>query len=88
MARAMGGDLWLVGVQPDLRMMMERSEQDEVLGDDHVFRGKGEAIARVYPQLDTGVCRTCPAQIFQECRRSLPDGTPREQPDAARPGAA
>jgi SulP family sulfate permease len=76
--RAMGGDLWLVGVQPDLTTMMRRSQQDEVLGDDHVFRGKGEAIATIYPTLDPEVCRTCPAQIFQECRRALPDGTPRD----------
>ena len=63
--RAMGGDLWLVGPQPDLLTMMRRSEQDEVLGDDHVFRGKGEAIASIYPTLDSDICRTCPAQIFR-----------------------
>jgi SulP family sulfate permease len=86
--RALGGDLWLVGVQPDLTTMMRRSQQDEVIGDDHVFRGKGEAIARIYPRLDPEVCRSCPAQIFQECRRTLPDGTPREHADADQPDRA
>ena len=80
--RAMGGDLWLVGAQPDLMTMMRRSQQDEVLGEDHVFRGKGEAIASIYPTLDSDICRTCPARIFQECRRTLPDGTPREDTTA------
>lgn len=75
--REIGGDLWLVGVQPDLASMLQRSEQDAVVGDDHVFRHKGEALRTIYDHLDSDICRDCPARIFQECHERLPDGTPR-----------
>ncbi len=79
--RALGGSLDLVGVQPDLVTMLRRSEQDEVIGADHIHARKSEAIAAVYPRLDSEICRDCPVQIFQECRRALPDGSPRRDPD-------
>ena len=75
--RLMGGDLYLVGVQPDLATMLRRSEQDLVIGADHVFARKGEALAAIYPRLDSAVCRECPVRIFRECHGPLPDGSAR-----------
>ncbi len=75
--RAMGGGLYLVGVQPDLAMMLRRSEQDEVIGAENIFARKGEALAAIYPRLDSDICRDCTVRLFRECHESLPDGTPR-----------
>ncbi len=75
--RALGGGLYLVGVQPDLATMLHRSQQDEVIGADHVFARKGEALAAIYPRLDPDICRECTVRLFRECQEALPDGTPR-----------
>jgi SulP family sulfate permease len=84
--RALGGDFYLVGVQPDLATMLHRSQQDEVIGADHVYLRKSEAIAGIYPRLDSDICRDCPARIFQECQDVLPDGTPRARETEAAGG--
>ncbi|MFN3543574.1 MAG: SulP family inorganic anion transporter [Thiobacillus sp.] len=75
--RKLGGGLYLVGVQPDLCEMLKRSGQVDTVGEDQIFRHKGDAIAAIYPRLDPEICRTCTARIFRECHVALPDGTPR-----------
>ncbi|MEW6591115.1 MAG: SulP family inorganic anion transporter [Pseudomonadota bacterium] len=75
--RKLGGGLYLVGVQPDLCEMLKRSGQVDTVGEDQIFRHKGDAIAAIYPRLDSAICRTCTARIFRECHIALPDGTPR-----------
>ncbi|MDP1645481.1 MAG: SulP family inorganic anion transporter [Thiobacillus sp.] len=76
--RKLGGGLYLVGVQPDLCKMLRRSGQVDTVGEDQIFRHKGDAIQAIYPRLDSEICRTCTARIFRECHIALPDGTPRE----------
>lgn len=75
--RRIGGGLYLVGVQPDLCDMLQRSGQVETVGEEQIFRHKGDAIRTIYPRLDNEICRNCTARIFHECRAALPDGTPR-----------
>lgn len=75
--RKMGGGLYIVGVQPDLCEMMKRSGQVDSVGEEQIFRRKGEAIRSIYPRLDAEICRTCTARVFRECHIALPDGTPR-----------
>ena len=75
--RRLGGGLYLVGVQPDLCEMLIRSGQVDAVGEDQIFRHKGDAIQAIYPRLDSDICRTCTARIFRECHIALPDGTPR-----------
>jgi SulP family sulfate permease len=75
--RKLGGALYLVGVQPDPMDMLRRSGQIDVIGEAQIFRNKGEALQAIYPRLDNEICRVCTARIFQECQRTLPDGTPR-----------
>jgi SulP family sulfate permease len=81
--RKLGGGLYLVGVQPDLCEMLRRSGQVDTVGEDQIFRHKGDAIAAIYPRLDNEICRTCTARIFRECHIALPDGTPRTDEPAA-----
>lgn len=75
--RKLGGGLYLVGVQPDLCEMLRRSGQVDHVGEDQIFRHKGDAVAAIYPRLDSEICRSCSARIFRECHVALPDGTPR-----------
>lgn len=75
--RKLGGGLYLVGVQPDLCDMLRRSGQVDTIGEDQIFRHKGDAIRAIYPRLDTEICRRCDARIFHECHHVLPDGTRR-----------
>ncbi|MDP3420769.1 MAG: SulP family inorganic anion transporter [Thiobacillus sp.] len=79
--RRLGGGLYLVGVQPDLCEMLRRSGQVDVVGENQIFRHKGDALQTIYPRLDNEICRTCTARVFHECNVALPDGTPREVAD-------
>ncbi|MHB1215617.1 MAG: SulP family inorganic anion transporter [Thiobacillus sp.] len=81
--RRLGGGLYLVGVQPDLCEMLRRSGQVDTIGEDQIFRHKGDALQAIYPRLDNEICRTCTARIFRECHIALPDGTPRDVADQA-----
>lgn len=76
--RKLGGGLYLVGVQPDLCEMLRRSGQVDTVGEEQIFRHKGDALQAIYPRLDSEICRTCTARIFRECQTTLPDGTLRE----------
>jgi SulP family sulfate permease len=81
--RKLGGGLYLVGVQPDFCEMLRRSGQVDTVGEDQIFRHKGDALQSIYPRLDNEICRTCKARIFRECHVALPDGTPRtDEPGA------
>lgn len=75
--RKLGGGLYLVGVQPDLCEMLRRSGQVDTVGEEQIFRHKGDALRAIYPRLDNEICRRCTLRIFQECQDALPDGTPR-----------
>jgi len=76
--RKLGGGLYLVGVQPDLCEMLRRSGQVDTVGEEQIFRHKGDAIQAIYPRLDNEICRSCTARVFRECHVALPDGTLRE----------
>lgn len=76
--RVLGGGLVIVGVQPAVEHLLGRSGAMREIGPARVVAHKGEAIRRVYPQLDNEVCRTCTRRVFEECQTHLPDGSARE----------
>lgn len=76
--RKMGGGLYIVGAQPDLRAMLRRSGQIDTIGEEWIFHHKGDAIRAIYARLDAEICRCCTARIFRECHDALPDGSARE----------
>jgi SulP family sulfate permease len=78
--RALGGGLIVVGVQPAVRHMLERSEAIAAVGRDRLIDHKGDALRIVYPRLDSAVCRRCRLRVFEECQTLLPDGTPQIPP--------
>ena len=65
--RRAGGDVYFYSLRKSVEELLARGGYLDVIGRDHLFRGKREAIARVYQRLDPDVCRTCPARIFLEC---------------------
>ena len=82
---ARGGGLVLVGVQPTVLHMLQRSGAHAAIGVDRLIAHKGDALRAVYPQLDPAVCRTCTRRVFEECHVALPDGSALPPlPDASR----
>lgn len=76
--RALGGGVVIVGAQPAVEHLLGRSGAMREIGPARVVAHKGEAIRRVYAQLDNEVCRTCTRRVFEECQTHLPDGSARD----------
>ncbi|MBA4177825.1 MAG: sodium-independent anion transporter [Leptothrix sp. (in: Bacteria)] len=77
--RALGGALFVVGAQPAVRQMLERSEHIAAIGAERLIAHKGDALRAAYPLLDSAECRACSKRVFEECHVVLPDGTPRPE---------
>jgi sulfate permease, SulP family len=75
--RALGGGLLVVGAQPAVLRMLDRSDAVTVIGAKNLIGHKGSALRSAYPQLDSAVCAACTLRVFEECQTTLPDGTPR-----------
>lgn len=65
--RELGGDLYLCNLREGVLRFLLRNHRLDDIRRDHVFINKGQAIHRIYDQLDAEVCRTCTARIFREC---------------------
>lgn len=76
--RERGGVLYLANLKGAAREVLERGGFMSQIGRRNVFATKAAAIAAIYPELDTDVCRACRARIFNECAR-LPDGSERRE---------
>jgi SulP family sulfate permease len=76
--RERGGVLYLANLKPAAREVLERGGFLSQIGHKNVFATKTAAIAAIYGELDTDVCRACRARIFNECAR-LPDGSERRE---------
>lgn len=78
--RRMGGALYFYRLKDAPRVLLEKGSYMKDIGWENVFPVKTRATASIYPKLDSEICRTCGAQIFQECRIALPNGEPRVAP--------
>lgn len=72
-----GGGLYFHRPRPRVVDAWRRSGLHEALrGGGHIFASKAEALARLVPRLDPGVCARCEARIFHECAgMPAPSGT-------------
>ncbi|MGZ5094692.1 MAG: SulP family inorganic anion transporter [Burkholderiales bacterium] len=76
--RRLGGGLYLYRVNDDVMKLLTRGGYLDDIGKDNIFPARSRAVGFIYPNLDVETCRTCPRQIFRECRTALPNGEPRE----------
>ena len=74
----------IIGAQPSVQAMLVRTEGIASIGIDRLIAHKGDALRKVYPLLDSEVCKACPVRVFEECQQMLPNGKPR----APAPGVA
>jgi SulP family sulfate permease len=76
--RRLGGGLYLYRVNDDVMKLLTRGGYLDDIGKDNIFPARSRAVGFIYPNLDVETCRTCPRQIFRECKTALPNGEPRE----------
>lgn len=79
---ARGGGLYLYRPKETVRLILERTDNLDLIGSDHLFAAKSRPIDHIYPLLDSGVCQQCPHRVFQQCHIQLPNGEPRQHSPA------
>ncbi len=65
--RAMGGQLYFVGIKDTVAHVLERTGFLDAIGRDNIFDSKTAALQNVYACLDKEICANCTKHIFQEC---------------------
>lgn len=78
--RAIGGGLFMVGSPLRMLRMLIKGGQVLTIGRDRIVAHKGDALRKVYPMLDSDICRECKVRAFQECQAALPNGETRADP--------
>lgn len=67
--REQGGDVYLVGVRPQVVTMIEASGFDEFIGTDHLLRRENAVGHLFHNVLDPSVCiYECEVRVFAECQ--------------------
>lgn len=66
--RKRGGDLYLVRVKQPVLAVLERTGQLAILGRDHLYGSKAQAIDHITRLLDRHRCQLCQNRIFRECQ--------------------
>jgi len=79
--RKLGGGLYLCAARDATRDMLKKGGYEADIGPDNVYALKADAIAGIYPRLDSERCRNCATRIFRECRERLPSGEARPAED-------
>jgi SulP family sulfate permease len=75
--RQMGGGLYFYFIKDAVREFLTRGKYLKDIGKQNVLSRKDDAIATLYPKLDSEICRACTARIFTQCHIALPNGEPR-----------
>ncbi|MBP8298297.1 MAG: sodium-independent anion transporter, partial [Burkholderiales bacterium] len=70
----LGGGLYLHFVKDAVRDFLRRGGYLHDIGEKNLFWPTDDVIDAIYPKLDTEICRRCEAQIFRQCKVSLPNG--------------
>jgi SulP family sulfate permease len=72
--RRLGGGLYFYRLKNEVIQLLERGRYMRAIRRENMFPVKQNAIAAIYPKLDTAICRECTRRIFRECRTHLPNG--------------
>ena len=62
-----GGGLYFVGMKPGVYADAAKSHFIKMIGNDHFFDSKSQAIRRIKRRLDEDKCSRCQLKIFNEC---------------------
>jgi SulP family sulfate permease len=62
-----GGGLYLCRLKKAVQDVLERGGHVKIIGRDHVFASKEEAIRTLFQKLDSDRCSLCTRRIFREC---------------------
>jgi SulP family sulfate permease len=81
--RAAGGDLYFHRPRPPVLDLWRRIGYIDEIGADHIFATKRIAIATIFGELDRGICATCTARVFEECKTLPPPVTGGDERGAA-----
>ena len=81
--RKMGGGLYMHRLKTSITALMRRSGTLDDIGEQNLFAMGPNVIDRLYPRLDSDICRNCTTRIFRQCNVALPNGEPRADPPPA-----
>lgn len=74
-AREKGGELSLIATRNEVLLTLQKTQVLDALGEENLYIGKAEAIARTVEQVDDAICATCKIRTFFECaKKSAPEG--------------
>jgi sulfate permease, SulP family len=62
-----GGGLYVVGLKLVAQDSLVRGGYKKVIGEDHFFLTKEQAIPEIFEKLNKNICATCTRRIFLEC---------------------
>jgi len=65
--KARGGGLYLVKVKEEACNTLRKGGFRELIGPEHIFQTKTDAIESIFSRLDRSVCARCDKRIFREC---------------------
>jgi SulP family sulfate permease len=78
--RRIGGGLYFYRMKDSARQFLERGGYLDIIGRDNVFDVRDIPMDRIYPKFDVTICQTCQLRIFNQCKNTLPNGRPRDEP--------
>lgn len=65
--RGQRGGLYLCELQRQVYSVLERGGYLDAIGKEHIFATQKEAIAKIIPEVDKIICRSCKKHVFKEC---------------------
>ncbi len=65
--RKLGGDVFISNINSFVERKMKKAGFMEIIGEDHLFESKADALKYIVPRLDNAKCQDCKAKIFHEC---------------------
>jgi SulP family sulfate permease len=77
--RRMGGGLYFHRLKDSAFQMLKQGGFIDDIGRNNMFPMGPKVIPKLYPRLDSEICRRCKTRIFNECQTTLPNGEPRNE---------
>ena len=60
-------DIYFSNISSYIYEEMQKTNLIKIIGEDHIFDSKPEAIGYIYKKLDKKICENCKSRIFKEC---------------------